>query len=282
MAAAAAAAVAVALALASWKGGADGATPDESLQRVAATGVLRVGYAVEAPYAWVEPDGRVTGDSPETAREVARLLGVARVEFVQVPFAELIPGLLERRFDVIGAGLFVTDERRRRVRFAAPTLRVRPGLLVATGNPKALLSLADLVQRTDLRVAVIQGAVEETRLQALGLAPERLLALPDAQAGLAAVAVGLADALALSQPTLHWMAARVPGSFEVLPAAGAPAAAEDRIAFAFRPQDAALQQAWDRAQAGWLAGEDYTRLVRRFGFLDDDRLAGLAPAEASR
>ncbi len=252
---------------------------DDSLERVTGAGVLRVGYTVEAPYAWVQADGRVTGESPETAREVARQLGIARVEFVQVPFAELIPSLLDQRFDVIGAGLFVTEERRRRVRFAAPTLRVRPGLLVPAGNPKALTSSVDLLRRADLRVAVIQGAVEEARLLALGLPPDRLLGLPDAQAGLAAVAAGAADALALSLPTLRWMSLRVPGSFEVLvdTASAQTGGAEDRVGFAFRPQDAALQAAWDRAQARWTAGDEYRRLVERFGFTEDDRLAALAP-----
>lgn len=155
-----------------WAGG------DTSWRRVAAAGVLRVGYAVEAPYAFLIADGVPTGEGPESARQIAQRLGLARVDFVQVPFAELIPGLLERRYDLIAAGLFVTAERATRVRFSAPT--------------------------------------------------------------------------------------------EVWPDTLAAARHVDGVAFAFHPQDAALQRAWARVQRDWVAGAQHVALVGRYGFTDDE------------
>jgi polar amino acid transport system substrate-binding protein len=252
------------LALSIWLRG------DDSLRRVLASGVLRVGYAAEAPYASVGPDGTVTGESPESALRIAQRLGVARIDWVQVSFVDLIPGLLERRFDVVAAGLFITEERRQRVRFSDPTVRVVPGLLVQRGNPKQLRSALDAVARTDVRAAVLDGSVEQARLAAAGLPAARTLVVPDAQAGRSAVARGTADLLALSLPTLRWMTADLTDTFEAMPDAAAADVPGDLVGFAFHPDDAALQRAWNAAQAGWVGSDDHRRLVQRFGFAAAD------------
>jgi len=51
---------------------------DDSLERLKRAGVIRVGYAVEAPHAFLAPGGRVTGQSPELARLVIARLGGGR------------------------------------------------------------------------------------------------------------------------------------------------------------------------------------------------------------
>lgn len=247
-----------------WAGG------DTSWRRVAAAGVLRVGYAVEAPYAFLTADGVPTGEGPESARQIAQRLGLARVDFVQVPFAELIPGLLERRYDLIAAGLFVTAERATRVRFSAPTVRVRPGLLVPRGS--SVRSAQDAVQ-SGLRVAVLAGSVEEQRLQALGHPAGLTVAAPDLQSARVAMDSGRADVLLLSLPTLRWLQASDEGGntgYEVWPDTLAAARHVDEVAFAFHPQDAALQRAWARVQRDWVASAQHVALVGRYGFTDDE------------
>lgn len=244
---------------------------DGSLNRVRSSGVLRVGYAVEAPYAWVTADGNVTGESPESARRIAARLGGLRIEWVQVPFAELIPSLRQRRFDMVAAGLFITEARARQVRFSDPTVRVVPALLVLQGNPRRVSPVLDAAAAGP-RVAVLDGSVEQTRLQALGLPPARLLVVPDAATGRVALAGGRADALALSLPTLQWMLQQLPGDFALLRDTAVPGAG-DRVGFAFHPDDAALQAAWNAAQAGWVGGEEHRRLVHGLGLLTEEMLA---------
>lgn len=223
---------------------------------------VRVGYAVETPYAFVDKAGRVSGADPETARLVASRLGWT-IEWVQTGFADLIPELLEGRFDLIAAGLFITPQRERLVRFAAPHLRARPGLLVPAGNPKALGGYADL-RSPRVRIAVLAGSVEEKRLAARSSAP--LLSLPDARAGAAAVQTGLVDALALSLPTVRSMAREHPGLEAVRATDGVPAP----VAAAFRPAERDLISAWSKAQAGVVGGEAHLRAIAPFGFEADD------------
>lgn len=237
------------------------------------TGVVRVGYAVEAPYAFLTPEGKVTGESPEIARVITSRLGIQRVEWRLTEFGDLLDGLEAGRFDVIAAGMFITSERRQRVAFSLPTFRVNPGLLVRKGNPLALHSYSDLLAKTNARVAVLSGSVEESLIHQLGLPRERCVQVPDAASGQSVVRSGRADALALSAPTLRWMMMN--------PIAGLTEMAEPFLAtttdaplegalggFAFRKGDQTLCQAWNVELATFVGSEEHRRLVAPFGFTD--------------
>jgi polar amino acid transport system substrate-binding protein len=242
---------------------------DASLQRVLDAGVLRIGYAVAPPYAWVGDDGTVLGESPGSARAIAERLGVTRIAWVQVGFPELVPGLLERRFDLVASGLFVSPQRAQQVAFAEPLVQVVPGILVRRGNPLELRSERDLLAGM-ARVAVLEGSVVQARMRALGMPADRLLSMPDPQTGRVAVVRGHADALLLSLPALAWMTRSVPGLpdlLEALPLQTEPAAEGNAVAVAFHPDDRALLVAWNRAQAGWAGSAEHRRLIDGLGFV---------------
>lgn len=111
---------------------------EDTLARVRREGAIRIGYAVEAPYAFVTPGGQVTGVDPELARLVASQLGLGSVRFRQTRFGGLLDDLDAGLVDAVAAGLFITPERQRRVRFTTPTAEVRASLLVRAGNPLGL------------------------------------------------------------------------------------------------------------------------------------------------
>lgn len=248
--------------------------PVDSLARARENGVIRIGYAVEAPYAFVAADGRVTGIDPELARLVADRIGIKRIEWVQTRFGALISDLEQNRFDMIAAGLFVTPERSGRVAFSAPSLQVRAGLLVRAGNPKNLRSYSDAAADQTARIAVVAGSVEEERLAARGLTAERLQSVADADAGRAAVESGSADALALSLPTLRWMAKTSDGALEAVAVAGRRNPTDPivpfRVAFAFPPKQTALVRTWTAAMAEVLGSPEHLRIVAPFGIEADD------------
>jgi Bacterial extracellular solute-binding proteins, family 3 len=103
---------------------------DQSLTRLQQEGTIRIGYAVEAPYAFLKPGGEVTGESPKVAKQIVARPGIRRIEWRQSEFGSLISGLESGRFDVIAAGMFITPERAQRVSFSEPTFHVQQGLLV--------------------------------------------------------------------------------------------------------------------------------------------------------
>ena len=245
----------------------------DSLSGLRSAGVIRIGYAVEPPYAFIGSDGRVTGQDPELARVMASRIGINRVEWRLVEFGALIDGLNAHDYDVIAAGMFVTPERKKWVAFSVPTSLVRPSLLVQKGNPRNLHSYEDIARDATARIAVLTGSVEESQLSKRGVPAARLMSVPDARSGLMLVDSRKADGLALSAPTLHWMVSKhevtqseVADPFEGSSGGGNP----NLVAFAFRKESVALCEAWNEQLSRFLGTEDHAKLVRQFGVLASD------------
>lgn len=241
------------------------------MSRARQTGVIRVGYAVEAPYAFLSPEGEVTGEGPAIARVIAARLGIARIEWRLAEFGGLIDDLEDGRFEVIAAGMFITPERQQRVAFSRPTFQAGPGLLVRQGNPHGLRSYAELLRQRDLRIAVLMGSVEEAHLRRIGCPEERLLRVPDALSGRTAVRTGRADVLALSAPTLRWMTLHPVSRLTEMAAldaepGGGSAPPPALGGFVFRRKETALLRAWNDELARFLGTEEHRRIVAAFGF----------------
>jgi polar amino acid transport system substrate-binding protein len=244
---------------------------DDSLDVVQRAGVLRVGYSVDPPFAWVLPDGTVTGQSAGAAAEVARALGL-QVVWVQTALDRQIPDLLAGRFDVIGAGLFISAERAAQVRFSIPTLRVRPAYLTRATAPAPTLQGL----RRGLDLAVVRGSMAERYLAPLGLG-EHLFRIPDLQTGLAGLRQGHYDALAVPWPAGRALAAAHAADLAAWPADDGRPTFE--VALAFRPGDRALAAAANAALAPWLQGPIYRELLGRLQLTPDDLPQ---PAEPTR
>lgn len=229
--------------------------------------VLRVGYAIEAPYAELDDGGRVTGESPETLRALLRLAGRGEPQWVHVPFGDLIHELEMGRIDIAAAGVFITPERARRVDFTRPTVSARMGLLVRHGNPLDLHALEDVRRHPQARLAVLAGSVEETVARALGLSGPQLLSTPDALTAVAAVRDGQAAGLALSAPSLRLMAGQ-PGLAMAEPFRDTTPPGLSNIgypAFALRHGDA-MRAKLDEALARFQGSPEHLALIARHGF----------------
>lgn len=244
---------------------------DQSLTLVQKRGLIRIGYSIEVPYAFLKPNGEVAGESPEVAKRVVARLGIPRIEWRYVKFASLIPELESGRIDVIASGMFITPERAKRVRFSEPTFHVRQALLVLKGNPHDLHSYEQALQRPGIRIAAITGSVEEILLRHLGYPEERLVSVPDALTGRVVVESGNATGLALSAPSLRSMMMQDPkGLTEIAQPFNQPkstlACKSGYGGFGFRLGDRQLQEAWNRAQEGFIGSQEHLELIRNLGF----------------
>lgn len=236
------------------------------LARFRAGEPFRIGYAVEPPYAFPRPDGTVTGEAPEIARRIARQIGITTIDWRQMEFGELLDALEAGQIDVIAAGMFITPERQRRALFSLPTIHVRPGLLVARGNPKEIASYHQVAARADLRIAVLSDSVEEQIMRRLGVAESRLVRIPDALSGRRVVETGLADALLLSEPTVQWMARTEQlGHTDMLVAPGDSLEVYGSTAFAFRLDAGSVREAWNEALRLYLGSPDHRALLAGLG-----------------
>jgi polar amino acid transport system substrate-binding protein len=209
---------------------------------------IRVGYSSEPPYAFRTPEGVVTGIGPETAKAVLERLGGPRIRWVLLDFGKAVAALEAGQIDLLANGLFITPERAARILFSLPYCQVGQGLLVPRGNPRGLGSYEDVAALSDVVAAVLDGSVEQQALVAMGVPASRLFVVPDPAGGLAAVRLGRADCLALSGPSVRWLAGESGGQAQPAEPFRQPAAiALGQSALALRKSDAKLTAAINAA-----------------------------------
>ena len=253
----------------------------DSLSRAQNGHVLRVGYALEAPFVVQERDGRVSGESPEVLRASLHRLGISRIEWVHVDFGNLIHELESGRIDVIAAGLFITPARSQRVLFSLPSAAVRPGLVwrADLGAKATTIDLAGFAKFPSGKLAVIAGAVEGDLALKVGIPSARVTPYPDATSAWAAVQRQRADGFALSTVSLRYLMRYEGAEALLLNEDINPGAAPGLPAFAFRLQDVALRDAINRVLRTYLGSNAHLALVEGFGFARADIPVQAAAAE---
>ncbi|MEJ8797019.1 ectoine/hydroxyectoine ABC transporter substrate-binding protein EhuB [Trinickia caryophylli] len=242
------------------------ASAETTLQRIQRTGVVRIGYANESPFAYTTPDGKVTGESPEIARKIFAKLGVKQVDGVLTEWGSLIPGLRAGRFDVIAAGMYITPERCQQVAFADPQYQIQDTLLVQKGNPKNLHSYKDIAKLSDAKLAVMAGTAEVGYSQQDGVKIEQLLQVPDTTAQLQAVRARRVDAAVGTGLTMKALAKKDPAQVEITSSFADDPKHTGYGALAFRQEDADLREAVNKALHAWLGTPDHLDTVAPFGF----------------
>lgn len=258
---------------------------ENALERLRAEGVARVGFANEAPFAYLDPEsGELAGEAPAIARHVLARLGVERVEGVLTEFGSLIPGLLARRFDLIAAGMYVTPERCREIAFSEPTYGIGEALLVRAGNPLALRSYADVAAHPEARLGVVAGTVELGYARALAIPAGRTVIFPDAPSALEGVVAGRIDAYAGTRLTIGDLLAKVGGRmleraqpFTDPVIDGRPARGYG--AFGLHRDDGELLAAINGELRGFLGSREHLELVRPFGFSAEELPGEVTTAE---
>lgn len=245
---------------------------DTTLERIRDDRFIRAAYSPEPPYAFVDSAGEVTGESPSALRAVVEDLALGEIRWVRADFQDLIPLLRAGRVDVIASGLFRTPEREELVRFSVPTVCASAALVVAPGSPVS--SLEAFVADSTRRLAVMLGSVEEKASSVLEIDPAQLVRVPDLTTGIAAVAEGRADALAITLPTARTAVSRQEASTLDVRTYEPPAAAAALLtgcsALAFRRGDERLARDVDAVLSGYIGSAAHLQVISAFGFTAAD------------
>lgn len=247
-----------------WATGA--ASAETTLERAQRTGTIRIGYANEVPYAYIDLQGKVTGESPEIAKAVFAQLGVTKIEPVLTEWGALIPGLQARRFDVIAAGMYITPARMKQVLFADPHYQMRDTLLVRQGNPLHLSSYADIAADPALHLAIVAGTAEYDYAVGAGIAEEQILQVPNTIAQFQAVMTERADAAVGTALTMRDMATKSEGRLEAVADFIDDPSHIGYGALAFRNEDQDLRDAVNGVMKQWLGTDAHLQTVAPFGF----------------
>ena len=238
--------------------------------RLARGASLRVGFAVEEPYAFYDRHGQVTGEAPEIFRLMAQRMGIERIEWVRLEFASLLPELQLGRIDAVAAGMFITPEREVEAAFTYPTARVRPAIVVRKGETRIARqpAMSDLGRAVGFRWSTVHDAVENQILRQAGVQPAQIRTVPQALRGLRLVADADTDAFAISAVTARTLVSQGPQrGLEVRTVTDGPAGFP---AFAFRVADAPMRDAMNVALLDFLGSDAHRSLVSRFGFTRDE------------
>jgi polar amino acid transport system substrate-binding protein len=93
--------------------------------------------------------------------------------------------------------MFITPARCGQVAFSEPSYGIGQAFLVPDGNPKDLVDYSSIAGNSELKLAVMAGAVEAGYAEKAGVAQGQLVILPDQASLVSAVRAGRADAAAL-------------------------------------------------------------------------------------
>lgn len=242
------------------------------LERLKDRGRVRMGFAGEIPYAYLDKDAELTGEAAEVGKEIFRRLGVDEFEPILADFGTLIPGLRAGLFDVIAAGMFITPKRCKQILFTDPDYNAPEAFLVPRGNPRKISRLEDF--QGGGRVGVLLGSVESGFTESLGIPRERVVVFPDQTSGLDGVAAGRADALMLTAISLRTGLENRSGAgaqFEItdpyVPIIdGAPQYGAG--GFGFLPDQQDIVDAFNRELAGMKRSGELLGIISEFGFTE--------------
>lgn len=104
--------------------------------------VLRVGTDATFPPMEFTENGKRTGFDIDLVEAVAKVMG-KKVEWIDIDFKGLVPGLIAKRFDMAVSAIYITDERKKVVDFTQPYYAGGLVVMVKNGN-NAITKLSDL------------------------------------------------------------------------------------------------------------------------------------------
>ncbi len=130
-----------------------------TVEQLKEKGTLVVGTAITNPFEFYDPvTGQLVGFDIDVANYLASKLEVS-AEFVEMPFASLLPALQTRQVDMTIAAMYIKPEREEVVDFATPY--ATSGLvMVALPNVAGKINSAE--DLSGLRVGVKLGATGDT------------------------------------------------------------------------------------------------------------------------
>jgi polar amino acid transport system substrate-binding protein len=244
---------------------------DEALARLKEQGFARIAIANEPPFTAVAADGKVSGAGPDVARAVFVKLGVPDVVASISEYGAMIPGLQARRFDAITAGLFMKPERCRAVAYSEPILCDAEAFALKKGNPLKLVSYADVAKNPEAKIGAPGGGTEERLALEAGVPRERVIVVPDGQSGMKMLQDGRIDVYSLPILSIKDLMdkAKDPNIEMVAPVKGAPIYCDGA---AFRKQDAALRDAFDKVLADMKTSGEFKKIVEPYGFVAETAL----------
>jgi polar amino acid transport system substrate-binding protein len=173
-------------------------TSSPTLDHIRATGKLRVGVSgAQPPFNARSRSGSIIGMDADLASALARTID-AEVEFVEKPFAQLLPALKAGEVDMVMSGMTMTPERNSQVAFAGPYFVSGKGLLTKSATLAETDEPED-INTQSLRLVALDGSTSQMFLNE-AVSEATIIAARDYSEAVQLVIEGKADALVADFP----------------------------------------------------------------------------------
>lgn len=215
--------------------------------------VLRVATdATFPPFEYTEGGKRV-GFDVELIEAIAKVLN-RQVEWTDIDFKGLIPGLVSKRFDVAASAIYITDERKKVVDFTDPYYPGGLVIMTAKGD-KSVQGPADLKGK---KVAVQVGTKSVNYLKE-NFPGVELVEVEKNQEMFQLVEIGRADAVVTGKPAAK-LYARNRGTLQVLE----KQLTVEEYGYAIRKDEPELIKQFNDALKKLKADGTYQQLVNKY------------------
>ncbi|WPP02236.1 ectoine/hydroxyectoine ABC transporter substrate-binding protein EhuB [Pseudomonas sp. HR96] len=246
---------------------------------------LTAGIANEQPYAYVGTDGKITGANYEVLMAVLAPLGITKVETPISDFGSLVPGLAAKRFDLIGAGLFITPARCKVIAYSNPVTRSGGAFVVKAGNPLKLHSLKDVAANGKARLATQPGSNQVQEAKASGISDGNVSLFDKDTEALAALQAGRVDVVYFPDAEVIGLLKKAndPALERALPFEQIPDAngqpSWNYHAYGLPKNDPAFIQAFNEQLAKLRASGQLLQILQKYGYTENELPATDVTAE---
>lgn len=242
---------------------------------------LTAGIANEQPYAYLGTDGQVTGANIDILKAVLARLGITQLDTPISDFGSLVPGLVAKRFDLIGAGLFINPQRCKVIGYSNPVTRSGGAFIVKAGNPLKLHSLKDVAHNGKALLATQPGSNQVQEAKDSGIASANVVLFEKDTEALAALEAGRVDVVYFPDAEIISLLKKASGPaveralpFEqILDAQGQPK--WNYHAYGLPKDDPEFIQAFNEQLAALRASGELLKILRNYGYSENE----LAPVE---
>jgi polar amino acid transport system substrate-binding protein len=182
-----------------------------------------------------------------------------QITFVETPWSELIPALVDGRIDVIMSGMSITEDRAKLVSFTEPYMQIGQMALVRARDQSAFSNLESFFDTTS-RIGFASNTTGEQVAKAI-FSRAKLIPQPTVEVGVAALRQGVIDVFIHDAPTV-WRVGGNPGETELIGLYWP--LSEEPLAWAVRKTDGPLQFALSQKVKEWKLSGRLQHLMSRW------------------
>ena len=217
-----------------------------------AADVLRVGPDATFPPMEFTENGKRTGFDIDMVEAIAKKLG-KQVEWVDIDFKGLIPGLVSHRFDMAVSAIYITDARKKVVDFTEPYYA--GGLVAMVKDGSSIQKLADL----DGKKVTVQVGTKSVGFLQQHYPKVQRVEVEKNQEMFNLVDIGRADAAVTGKPGAYQYVRTRPG-LKVLP----EQLTTEEYGMALRKDEPELTKAVNKAIEQLKADGTYAAIVKKW------------------